>query len=61
MTDCDICGDPLEAPRDKNAAGWWRDECLPCISERAPDAGRPRRDPAAWLAETEAPEGWHDD
>jgi len=31
MTDCDRCGNSLEAPRDKNKAGWWRDECLPCI------------------------------
>jgi len=32
---CDDCGDELVDPRDKNAAGWWRDRCLPCIAEDA--------------------------
>ena len=35
MPNCDNCGNELQDPRDKNAAGWWRDECLPCISNRA--------------------------
>jgi hypothetical protein len=61
MTDCERCGDSLVDPRDKNAAGWWRDCCLPCIQERAPDVGRPRRDAATWLAETDAPSGWDDE
>jgi hypothetical protein len=60
MPDCADCGNSLEAPRDKNKAGWWRDCCLPCICERAPDAGRPRRDPATWLAETETPDGFRE-
>jgi len=37
MPNCDKCGDPLQAPRDKDAGGWYRDRCLPCIAEAAPD------------------------
>lgn len=33
MPECEDCADDLVDPRDKNAAGWWRDRCLPCISE----------------------------
>ena len=40
MTDCDECGDELRDPRDKNASGWWRDRCLPCIREQTPDVER---------------------
>jgi len=58
MPNCDDCGDPLQDPRDKNTTGWWRDRCLPCIEQAAPDVGRERRSPAQWLAETPAPEGW---
>jgi hypothetical protein len=36
---CDRCGDPLEHPRDKNAAGWWRDRCMPCIEALAYSVG----------------------
>lgn len=32
---CDDCGAELVDPRDKNASGWWRDRCLPCITEDA--------------------------
>lgn len=35
MATCESCGDPLQDPRDKNASGWWRDRCLPCIREDA--------------------------
>lgn len=37
MPDCETCGETLEDPRDKNASGWWRDRCLPCIAADAPD------------------------
>jgi len=37
MTECDVCGESLESPRDKDAGGWYRDRCLPCIAEDAPD------------------------
>lgn len=40
MPECARCGESLETPRDKNASGWWRDRCLPCISE-AVDADPP--------------------
>jgi len=36
MTECDVCGDDLQTPRDK-AGGWWRDRCLPRIREETPD------------------------
>jgi len=61
MPDCDDCGDPLDPERDKNTAGHYRDCCLPCISERAPDVGRPRRDSATWLEQTETPDGFRRD
>jgi len=48
MPDCEVCDDPLEDPRDKNAAGWWRDRCLPCIAEAAPDV---EHTPAAEILE----------
>jgi len=40
MPNCDECGDALHDPRDKNASGWWRDRCLPCIREQTPDVTR---------------------
>ena len=57
MPDCENCGDVLEDPRDKNAAGWWRDRCLPCIAadaQTAPADRPPIHESAAyqaWLAE----------
>lgn len=32
---CDTCGDALQPDRDKNTAGHYRDDCLPCIREQA--------------------------
>lgn len=40
MPECETCGDTLVDPRDKDAGGWWRDRCLPCISDAAPDIER---------------------
>jgi hypothetical protein len=31
---CDTCGDELDADRDKSK-GTYRDECLPCLTDRA--------------------------
>jgi len=40
---CDNCGDDLQPDRDKDAGGWYRDKCFPCIRETAreirPDGG----------------------
>jgi len=34
---CDACGDPLDADRDRDSAGQYRDRCRPCIEAAAPD------------------------
>jgi len=34
MPECNCCNEELEDPRDKNKSGWWRDDCLKCISKR---------------------------
>jgi len=54
VPECD-CGTEITT---KNAAGHYRDRCAECIDDAAPDVGRERRDPATWLAEEDAPEGW---
>ena len=35
MSECGDCGRKLQDPRDKNASGWWRDECLDCLGTGA--------------------------
>jgi len=35
MSECERCGDDLVDPRDKNAAGWWRDRCMACLEDLA--------------------------
>jgi len=42
MPDCESCGHDLQDPRDKNAAGWWRDRCLPCIRRESSTADEDR-------------------
>jgi hypothetical protein len=53
MPDCDECGGQLQDPRDKNASGWWRDRCLPCIGQETPDVERETP-----IRQTEAYRSW---
>ena len=34
---CDACGAALDAARDRNTAGQYRDRCRPCLEAAAPE------------------------
>jgi hypothetical protein len=52
MPECENCGGELQDPRDK-AGGWWREKCVPCMSEESPDVDRETP-----IAESDAYQEW---